>query len=399
MKIVSKVTLIFLVGFISNLIITLLFYKLFEKQKLESVERLAQVIVLASQIEQNSENHTLSQNLKNIIVSMIKAYNLKISQEKSKRLVLGKTIDIFPSNLGEFRLYEGEGKFILLTPQGDALIIESENNEIKHLLNIEASELAILFLVYLMTIASITPLKELAKSVQNIDRNRLELNFNYRSDDEIKILSDAIKEFLSKIKKDSETRKIFLRAISHEIKTPITKGKLLLELCDISPNKEKFENVFNSLEKLLDELIKLEGVSSGDITLNVESFNLKDIIEEIIKDLQAENLVNTKNIEYKLRADKELFKIALKNLIENAIIHSNYQKIDIFLENNTLFIKNKSLQEVCNEKIFEPFYKKNSKGFGLGLYVSKKILELHEFSLECEDLEGYVLFKINIKQT
>lgn len=202
----------------------------------------------------------------------------------------------------------------------------------------------------------------------------------------------------------------FMMAITHELKTPIAITKLnietLLKRKLEEPQQEKLLNnalqESNRLNDLCDNILLASQIDAGDYLPDKETINLGELVEEstaYFKTRFPYQLIE-ENIEENvyIKGDRLLLQLAVNNLIENAIKYSEKQKpVTILLQkNNTetqLLIKDqgKGIARHEKKKIFEKFYRagdentRNTKGTGLGLYLTKKIVKDHNGNITVQD--------------
>jgi two-component system OmpR family sensor kinase len=196
------------------------------------------------------------------------------------------------------------------------------------------------------------------------------------------------------------SRNLFLKNIMHELKTPITKGKILTDNCDNIKNMDILKGVFYRLEYLLNEFSKIEELTSCQIKLEVKNYRAVDLIDQALDMLLIDSsAINIKiNESLDINVDFDLFSIALKNLIDNAFKYNINGKAEIIVDNHSIQIKNKGkkLTKNINEyyTAFNRDYEKSTDGLGLGLYISNNIIKLHEYKLEYKFKDNYHLFQI-----
>ena len=211
----------------------------------------------------------------------------------------------------------------------------------------------------------------------------------------------------------------FLAKISHEMRTPLTpiigySRILLKEINDVS-SKEKLEIIHTSGVKLLNftnELLDFSKIESGKVDLNYETFNIRKLFQDIYH--EHIDLAKMKNINFKIDylhanvsiySDKiKIYEIA-KNIIHNAIKYTEkgFVLCDIFVEKNTLFFNvydsGIGMSEENIKNIFESFVQigNEQSGAGLGLSITKKLLEVLNGKIEVESKVGIgSTFKIQI---
>ena len=271
----------------------------------------------------------------------------------------------------------------------------------------------ILILLYISIFRSIRPLKKLRDNIEEFKNGYINVNLSgYASrKDEIGFLAKEFKEAMDNLKKTMNTRVWFIRNIAHELKTPITKGKIALELLkDEDENKKRiFSDIFNRLEMLINELFAAEKIAAGNEILNMTACSLKDLINRanellFVKNDRVINVISD-NLDYTVKADCELFSIGIKNLLDNAVKFGTNGKsaVTVSIEKGVLSVINEGAKpSISEDAMFEPFSKdinaKNKDGFGLGLYITKQIIEKHGLKIIYEYSGGKNIFKIDLNK-
>jgi two-component system, OmpR family, sensor kinase len=260
--------------------------------------------------------------------------------------------------------------------------------------------LLIWFLFFLQK--KLKPLLVLKENMIKLSTGDFSISMRANGKDEISQVANEFENAVKQLKQLRESRNLFLRNIMHELKTPITKGKLVTDMYEESERKHILIRVFQRLEYLLSEFAKIEELTSGKITLKKDSYHAIDLIEQAFDILLLDN--NKIDIEYEndlfLNVDFELFSIALKNLIDNAISYNTNGNPQIFIGADFIKIINKGEKLKKDiEDYYKPFnhdYEDASSGLGLGLYISNNIIKIHNFKLEYEYLNGYHNFVIKL---
>ena len=246
-------------------------------------------------------------------------------------------------------------------------------------------------------------LKELNKSLEDkVNERTRELS-----------ISKEIAESANKAKNE------FLAKISHEMRTPLTPiigySRILAKEINDSSSKEKLEIIHTSGIKLLNftnELLDFSKIESGKVDLNYETFNIRTLFQDIYH--EHIDLAKSKNINFKIDylhanvsiySDKiKIYEIA-KNIIHNALKYTEkgFVLCDVFVENNTLFFNvydsGIGISEENIKNIFESFVQigNEQSGAGLGLSITKKLLEVLNGKIEVESKVGIgSTFKIQI---
>lgn len=249
---------------------------------------------------------------------------------------------------------------------------------------------------------------ELESLGNNINKMATKLKQNI---DELNLLNEKLKVELEEKEKLLETEKMFMRAIGHELKTPIAIINGYIEaLQDNIIEGEEIAKTYNiiyeegmSINKLVKDINEYLKLEFKNLELCYEKIQVRGLIKDSLKkyklDIEQKNIKLIESYEDKeLNTDIKLFNIVLNNLITNAITYVDERReIDIELTDKSLIISNtsKEISEKTIDKIFNPFYKiddsRNRKygGTGLGLSIVKNILEAlnlkYSFSYDKEE--------------
>ncbi|AUN13571.1 sensor histidine kinase [Paraclostridium sordellii] len=284
------------------------------------------------------------------------------------------------------------------------------------------SVIIIVILTFILSKKIINPLEK----IKLLSRDIAKLNFRtekIKTNDEIEELADSVNQMSmslqnaqNELNKRNENLKIFIGGASHELKTPIALIKAYaMGIQDGIDDGTYLDTIIEQSEKMNDIINNLLYLSKYEKReLKLENVNLKDLIEDTIKEYDVfiksndiEVNLNISKDKFIINTDKEGIKLVINNLISNAIKYTTDKKIYIDLNKNEkiyLNIYNKVNPNIEKEleKIWEPFYvleksrNKQLSGTGLGLSLVKEILDSYNLKYGIKFNNEYLKFFIEI---
>lgn len=258
-----------------------------------------------------------------------------------------------------------------------------------------------MILFFIVVLKKLLRLKELKTQIRLCsDANKFEA-LKLQGNDELDQITQEFNLAMEKIHCLKEARTLFLRNILHEIKTPIMKGKIISNSLKVRDKKEQLQSIFERLEALLVEMLKIEKLSSNEWKLQKQEYRIVDVLDHA-KDLL---MGDTSRIEISIEdelpligIDFELFSTALKNLLDNALKYS-YENVYVTIEKHSISVA--SYGEEIEEgnldfsRIFNRKIEGASSGLGLGLYIVNEIVLKHGFSFTYEytnDMNRFIIY-------
>ena len=265
-----------------------------------------------------------------------------------------------------------------------------------------------------LTKMALSPIDQMIRTIRQISEENLKLRVQIPdTEDEIRKLADTFNDMLSKLDYAFTSQKQFIQDISHELKTPLTilKGELEVTLKRIR-SPEEYQSILmsgleeiNKLSQLIENLLTLARFDSKEMKLKAKNFDLNTLITEVVNDMGI--LARQKGItvdsilqdRVSVNADEKQIKRALINVLDNAIKYT-LQNSSVILELNKEngFAKIKitdtgiGISEAELPHIFERFYRgdksHSSPGFGLGLSITKVIIEAHRGKIKADSQLG-----------
>jgi signal transduction histidine kinase len=213
-----------------------------------------------------------------------------------------------------------------------------------------------------------------------------------------------------RLKESDKMKNEFINVAAHELRTPIQPILSLTEALRSGikePQQQELADVTirnaKRLKRLTDDILDVTRIESHSLSLNKESFNLNDVITNVIEDTVANIAKNSQcanlvKIEYHPRdifieADKARITQVISNLLGNAIkftdakvnkgngvrgiININAEKLDGGLAIITIKDNGTGIDPEILPRLFEKFSSKSYQGTGLGLFICKSIVQAH----------------------
>lgn len=358
-------------------------------------------------------------NVKNTIVFklILSIILIFIVMTATSNYIIGKYQENRIQDIGEKIVMEETNKgnkdyFIVLE---DSKL--KSTKEIKNFsLIVIGSTIALGSLVYYFLVSrSLKPLKELKERVQEIDIDKVDSEekiYMEGQSQEIEELSLAFQKSLDKIYGSYAREKALSSSIAHELNTPVAVMKSSLEIY-LMKNKVEDRELKELLDNFDENIDRISKIIESLLFLNrrenaiSRKFDIKDLVEEIVFDL--EDLAEEKNVNLisKMRSREIytsdiLLERVLYNLGKNAIAYNKDGGLVVFdfaedEENYFIYVRDTGLgiDEEEKEKVFDLFYRvdesrnKKTGGYGIGLNLVKNIVE---------KLGGQVLIRDNLNE-
>ncbi|MDR0721870.1 MAG: HAMP domain-containing histidine kinase [Treponema sp.] len=290
--------------------------------------------------------------------------------------------------------------------------------------------LATNFFLTRMIITNISaPLTILSFGVKQIQENNVSFRLEYQADDEFLPVCDAFNEMAARLesisderKKYEENRRELIAGISHDLRTPLASIKAYLEglekgVASTQQMRKKYlttiKNKTHDLEHIINHLFLFSKLDINDFPLNLKTIDMRRLISDMVSELSGEYVKRGLTVELSETAkklpvniDPVLFRNVIVNILENSATYKEAEhgriEIKTGMVDNMVKIgltdDGPGVPEEVLDKLFDVFYRvdqsRNTKGNGLGLAISQKIVNRMGGSMQAELAERGLSIRI-----
>lgn len=246
------------------------------------------------------------------------------------------------------------------------------------------------------------PLHALNSAVEMLGAGQLDVRLPIHTNDEFGRLTHAFNQMAERVREMIQSRDRLLVDVSHELRSPLTRMKVALELPSNSAQRGRLADDVAEMEHMVSELLELERLRTGQGVTVVR----QDLLR-ILHDTASRYDERTLNVhvvasaeEIMVDIDGDKIRTVLRNLIENAIKYSAVDSRPVELR--VVEAANDVIVRVTDdgvgipiadaERVFEPFFRvdpsrsKRTSGYGLGLSICKRVMEAHGGTIAMERL-------------
>ena len=268
---------------------------------------------------------------------------------------------------------------------------------------------------YLMSYRLIRPLRQMSDAAKRMAKGDFSRRIPVVSDDEIGELSISFNNMTNSLAQLEGMRRSFVANVSHELRTPMTTiGGFIDAILDgtIDGETEKHyllvvSDEIKRLSRLVESMLCLAKLESGEQKINREVFDIVKVARNIV--VSQEQRISEKNIDVRglendgitVNADYDLIYQVIFNLIDNAIKFTNENGVIEFIVTQeggrvSFAVRNTGsyIEKADLKYVFDRFYKTdksrsvNKNGTGLGLYISKTIIDIHGGKISADSRAG-----------
>ena len=372
-----------------------------DRQKIEEFKRYQLIsITFLSNLRLNPTREELEKLYRDLHVKPVSKEEMAMI--KKEIMKDGKTIFSGGSSAGRVRVFNINGThYIYVQRMSYNLMLRDDKPEdykFEIAMTTGVFLILLLLLLYLAVLKKLYPLRKLHKQIQRFAQGDMNIQITYEHDDEIGKIAKSFDDAIRHINELSASKNLFMRNMMHELKTPITKGRIVAEMLEDESTKKILVRAFERMNELISELAEIERVTTQSFEPNMEYVTLDEVIEKSQEMLMAEKSCVEIEIENRaLTTDIKFMALAIKNLLDNGIKYGKDKCVT--LRTNESFIEVLSEGEALQHPLryyTEPFSQeeKRSSGFGLGLYIVNSILIKLGYRLAYRYEEGMNIFMI-----
>ncbi len=259
-----------------------------------------------------------------------------------------------------------------------------------------------LVLLYLGIRRLFKPLSDISVHLKKIGAGQLDESLVIPGNGEIAQLASGINQMTVEIKSMLESKAGLLLAISHELRSPITRMRINLELLEEHKIRQTLIDDLQEMEQLVSGILETERLNTRHAVLNRSTFNLAETIEQVISQYFENCRIDSNLATTAVNMDEVRIRLLVKNIIDNACRYSSDSEVRVVVnlaksDQELIFSvidSGPGVDEAELAHITEAFYRTDSArlrktgGYGLGLYLCRLIVEAHGGSLVIQSTVG-----------
>ena len=249
------------------------------------------------------------------------------------------------------------------------------------------------------------PVQRIAHAAEALGRDLEQAPVEVRGPLEIRRTAQAFNDMQARLRRYVDDRSRLFSAISHDLKTPITRLRLRAEMLPDAPTQRHF---IRNLEEL-DLMVKgaLQTVKDTEIHENVERVDIVSLLTEIREQLPDPEQLSIQPVDIPPYRGKSLaLKRCLSNIIENGLRYGDRVEVRLVDSQDELCIKvidhGPGIATPEQERVFKPYVRlvKDQEGTGLGLGIARSIVHGHGGALSLKNRKtGGLMVCIRLPRT
>lgn len=266
--------------------------------------------------------------------------------------------------------------------------------------------LTMLLLMYLAVRWLFRPIKWMQEGTARIGRGELDYRIPKTRRGELGDLTQDINRMADDVQGMLEAKRQLMLAISHELRSPLTRAKVALELLDDVPVRQNILEDIDGMERLIADLLESEALNTRHAILRLESVDLGELVQSVIDTDFAEQRSRVELLFSEARLEGQLdatrVRLLVRNLLENGLRYTSPggEKLQIRGSRSDDYFELRvtdhgdGIPAEHLARVTEPFYRADparsraTGGIGLGLYLCRLIAEAHSGLLHIDSEPG-----------
>lgn len=272
---------------------------------------------------------------------------------------------------------------------------------------------------YALVLYLISPILQLSKASKTIANGNFQTRIESKRRDEIGQLARDFDEMAERIESLITSQQRLTRDVSHELRSPLARMNVALELAKVKSNKEtqplieRIETESQRLNEMISNILILSKLESKAETIEKREVNLTKLVENVVEDTNFEAEAKEKSVilvnktKAVFSGNERLLRSAFENVIRNAIRYTkDTVEASLEVKNSDAIISIRDYGEGIPEKdlkeIFRPFYRvseareRKSGGIGIGLSITEQAVKAHNGTVTARNVENGLLVEIKL---
>jgi signal transduction histidine kinase len=337
-------------------------------------------------------------------VELLAAGTVEVGPTSDDQRIWGETL-----TRANYVRYE-DHRYVQL-PHGDYVVTLVSPKISRQVTNVDTRPLLVAFALvllagcYFAVHRLVRPIQWIREGTARIGQGELGFRIETRRADDLGQLAQDINRMADDVSRMLEAKRQMLLAISHELRSPLTRTKVALEFVEDHKVREDIAGDIGEMEQLIADLLETERLNTKHQVLNLTAVDPVELVHQTVDEYLSDE---ADRIEFQLPAsgrtcqwDEARVKLALKNLIENGLCHSaaTDSVVVSLADHGTSFClavedRGAGIAEADLAHVTEPFYRadpsrqRDTGGFGLGLYLARLVADAHGGDLRLQSRLG-----------
>jgi signal transduction histidine kinase len=272
--------------------------------------------------------------------------------------------------------------------------------------------LCLLLGCYLILRRMLRPVQDIKQGVVRMGSGELDYRVPIRANNDLGTLARSINTMAADIEQMLDAKRQLLLGASHELRTPITRAKVAVQMLPESSNRDRIAGDLEEMSSLIGEILESERIKGGHSVLDRSEVDLPALLDSVLEDMHHPpvdvSIDPALSALPGLQLDETRMRLLLRNLLGNALTHGATMSDGSAAANPSVTVQARGKANVIIivrdhgpgigaehlEHLTEPFYRadpsraRNTGGFGLGLHLCLLIARAHGGDLAIESNPG-----------